>query len=233
MREIERRARQVDSILARPVSVAGERSTAGPVSADALEAVCAGSATLPEYALVCRDAIEAYRLSCLAFAPLFVAALQCGFRVHDDRVAIAYPPDVRAPLAESLSFQQRLATASVEQRRAFAGLNPERAARVSATRRRNAAIVMLVLGDAQATAFRTRLWTKAKDQWSIDRPTWAPSELTSLPPDAYEAAVQFDGCLMTAVSNGWLQESRFRLDIQKVVQAMLGQKWEGPEKIPA
>jgi len=165
---------------------------------------------------------------------LFAAAAMRGLFVTDDRAAIGYPPDEPVPGAVStaLVFQQWLATATLEQRRGYAGLNRARSLQVSAAGRARAAVAMLVLGDAKATKIREVCWSRRGEDWWTSTATWAPSELTRLPAETFDAIIDCGGRIRHAVTQHQITERDFRLDVAEVAQLILTQDWTGPGTVP-
>lgn len=238
LREFESDLARVDAILTSACPITLGRPGQPEVSG-AVDAVRGGTATLEQYALACHVEIEQYQLACFAIAPLLVAGLTRGFRVSDDRLAIAYPPDATLPAERvaTLAFWEWLASASLDERRVFAGASCGRAARVSAAARKDAAVAMLVLGNASAVRFRGLLWAldDDDDKWFVGRATWAPSELATFPAEIFDAVLGLitEGRVRTAVRKGHVKEAKFRLTVAKVVKLMVWQSWAGPETPPA
>jgi hypothetical protein len=65
---------------------------------------------------------------------------------------------------------------------------------------------MAVLGDSEASLLRHQMWKFDDEKWELTRATWAPSELTTLPAEAFDALLGLEGKVRTAVTEGKTSE---------------------------
>ena len=128
----------------------------------------AGTASMQQYALVHGDQVPRWQEWMFAYAPVMLACEQVGGYHPSPLTALAYPPTVDLPahvLDHFYSFGARatssLKTQEEERQR------PWLAAGYTTDGRREAAFVLLLLGDDDGMQMRRQVWEEQPEGWVL------------------------------------------------------------------
>lgn len=132
----------------------------------------AGTASMEQYSLVHSDNIPSWQEWLCAYTPVMVACEQVGRYFPSPLTALAYPPTVDLPahvFDHFYSFRARatssLRTQEEQQRHSWL------ADGYTADGRRDAAFVLLILGDDDGMQMRRRVWEEQPGGWVLEPAT--------------------------------------------------------------